>query len=127
MAQTRTARRLYLGRGGELLGAARPTYSLDDAPSSTTPTGAALLSALVTGWGPMPAMTIAQAGFGAGTAELGDRPNLTQVVIGERDPRPQVVSSSRLPGQRRRRDRRAARLCGGRVEAAHDAWLTPSS
>ena len=62
-----------------------PTYSLDVAMELTTPTGAALLAANGVGWGPMPAMRIERSGFGAGTAELGDRPNLTQVVIGERD------------------------------------------
>lgn len=61
-----------------------PTYQLDVPVELTTPTGAALLAALVTEWGPMPAMTIDRAGFGAGTADLGERPNLTQVVIGDR-------------------------------------------
>ncbi len=61
-----------------------PTYQLDIPLELTTPTGAALLAALAVGWGPMPPLTIERAGFGAGTAELGDRPNLTQVIIGER-------------------------------------------
>ena len=61
-----------------------PTYGLDIARELTTPTGAALLAANAIEWGPMPAMTIRTAGFGAGTADLGDRPNLTRVVIGER-------------------------------------------
>ena len=38
----------------------------------------------------MPAMTITSAGFGAGTADLGDRPNLTRVVIGTRSDSPSV-------------------------------------
>ncbi len=61
-----------------------PTYQLDVAMELTTPTGAALLAALVTEWGPMPALTIDRTGFGAGTADLGERPNLVQVVIGDR-------------------------------------------
>jgi uncharacterized protein (TIGR00299 family) protein len=65
----------------ELLRAA-PTYGLDLPVELTTPTGAALLAALVSGWGPMPAMTIEASGFGAGSRDLDNRPNLTQVVIG---------------------------------------------
>ncbi len=61
-----------------------PTYGVDVAAELTTPTGAALLAALVTHWGPMPAMTVSHTGFGAGTVELDDRPNLVQVVLGDR-------------------------------------------
>jgi pyridinium-3,5-bisthiocarboxylic acid mononucleotide nickel chelatase len=60
-----------------------PTYGLDLSVELTTPTGAALLAATVARWGPLPAMTVARVGFGAGTARFDDRPNLTQVVIGE--------------------------------------------
>ncbi len=61
-----------------------PTYSLDLSVELTTPTGAALLAALAVDFGPMPELVIARSGFGAGSAELEDRPNLTQVVIGDR-------------------------------------------
>jgi uncharacterized protein (DUF111 family) len=50
----------------------------------TTPTGAALLSALATGFGPMPALTVSATGFGGGARELDELPNCTQVVIGQR-------------------------------------------
>ena len=59
-----------------------PTYAVDVAVELTTPTGAALASTLASDWGPLPAMTIGEVGFGAGDADLGDRPNLLQVVIG---------------------------------------------
>lgn len=61
-----------------------PTYSIDVSVELTTPTGAALLAALAVDFGPMPDLVIASTGFGAGSAELDDRPNLTQVVIGDR-------------------------------------------
>jgi hypothetical protein len=48
----------------------------------TTPTGAALLAALGTGFGVMPAMTVSATGFGAGSRVHEHLPNLTQVVIG---------------------------------------------
>jgi len=59
-----------------------PTVGLDIPLELTTPTGAALLAATVTEWGPMPAMTISTSGFGAGSRELEGRPNVTQVVVG---------------------------------------------
>ncbi len=65
----------------ELLAGA-PTRGLDIPVELTTPTGAGLLAALAESWGPMPAMTLNTSGFGAGTAELDDLPNLTQVVLG---------------------------------------------
>ncbi len=61
-----------------------PTYGIDVPVELTTPTGAALLASLVSTWGPMPAMTVTDTGFGAGTAEFDDRPNLVQVVLGAR-------------------------------------------
>jgi pyridinium-3,5-bisthiocarboxylic acid mononucleotide nickel chelatase len=62
-----------------------PTYGRDVPVELTTPTGAALLAALVPagGWGPLPSMTISSSGFGSGTAELEGLPNLCQVVLGE--------------------------------------------
>ena len=60
-----------------------PTYGVDLPVELTTPTGAALLAANVTAWGPMPAMGSRAVGFGAGTREVDGRPNVVQVVIGE--------------------------------------------
>jgi uncharacterized protein (TIGR00299 family) protein len=60
-----------------------PTRGIDVPVELTTPTGAALLAALCRSWGPMPAMQLEASGFGAGSRELGDRPNVTQVVLGE--------------------------------------------
>lgn len=60
-----------------------PTYGRDVPYELTTPTGAALLAATVTGWGPMPAMRVGAAGFGAGTRDLEGLPNLLQVVLGQ--------------------------------------------
>ena len=61
-----------------------PTWGRDIPVELTTPTGAALLAALATGFGPLPPMRITASGFGAGTRELEELPNLTQVVIGTR-------------------------------------------
>jgi pyridinium-3,5-bisthiocarboxylic acid mononucleotide nickel chelatase len=47
-----------------------------------TPTGAAILAATVEGYGDLPAMRVANVGYGAGTYELGF-PNLLRVLVGE--------------------------------------------
>jgi pyridinium-3,5-bisthiocarboxylic acid mononucleotide nickel chelatase len=66
-----------------------PTYGLDIPVEMTTPTGAALLAALVTEFGPQPAMSVSATGFGAGTRELETLPNLTQAIVGtSATPRP---------------------------------------
>jgi uncharacterized protein (DUF111 family) len=106
-----------------------PTYGIDVHVELTTPTGAALLAANVTGWGPLPAMTIEQSGFGAGTRELDGRPNLTQVVIGTAaaaglgDGQPVVlleVNVDDVTGET------LAHTITALLDAgAHDAWITP--
>jgi uncharacterized protein (TIGR00299 family) protein len=67
-----------------------PSYGRDVGIELTTPTGAAILSALGSSFGPLPALTITSSGFGGGTGELGDLPNCTQVVIGRRPAAPSV-------------------------------------
>jgi uncharacterized protein (TIGR00299 family) protein len=61
-----------------------PTYGRETPLELTTPTGAALLAALVGrgGFGPMPSLAVSAVGYGAGTRELDGMPNVTQVVIG---------------------------------------------
>ncbi|MDR3686706.1 MAG: nickel pincer cofactor biosynthesis protein LarC [Coriobacteriia bacterium] len=48
----------------------------------TTPTGAALLKALASGYGDMPPMMIDRLGYGAGTRDIG-MPNVCRIMIGE--------------------------------------------
>jgi uncharacterized protein (TIGR00299 family) protein len=60
-----------------------PVVGLDVNAELTTPTGAALLAGLCSGYGPMPPMRLQRTGFGAGTKELGSLPNLLQIAIGE--------------------------------------------
>ncbi len=47
-----------------------------------TPTGAAILAAMVTDWSGMPGMTPIKIGYGAGDIDLPDRPNVLRVVCG---------------------------------------------
>lgn len=49
----------------------------------TTPTGAAIAATLVDHFGPLPAMKIERIGYGAGTRELEQQPNLLRLFVGE--------------------------------------------
>jgi uncharacterized protein (TIGR00299 family) protein len=105
-----------------------PTYGLDISTELTTPTGAALLAAMASGFGPLPAMRITASGFGAGTRELDERPNVTQVVLGEAIDEQQAgqpvtlleVNVDDATGET------LAHAITALLEAgAHDAWVTP--
>jgi hypothetical protein len=63
-----------------------PVHGTDHDVELTTPTGAALLAALATSFGPLPPMTLRASGYGAGTREIPGLPNVLQVLIGELEP-----------------------------------------
>ncbi len=109
--------------------AGAPTRGIDVAVELTTPTGAALLAALVDQWGPLPPVRIDAQGFGAGTNELPGRPNLTQVVIGEADPAGLVEGQPVVELATNLDDVTGEVLAHTVAEliraGAHDAWLTP--
>jgi len=110
-----------------------PTHGVDISGELTTPTGAALLAANATSFGPLPAMTVTTTGFGAGSRELETLPNLTQVVIGR--PQPEAHEGSPGEGQpavilETNVDDATGEALAHAVAAlldagAHDAWLTP--
>ncbi|MBV2365425.1 nickel pincer cofactor biosynthesis protein LarC [Streptomonospora nanhaiensis] len=60
-----------------------PVTGADIAAETVTPTGAALLRTVAAGYGPPPAMVPVRTGYGAGTRDLPDRPNVLQAVLGE--------------------------------------------
>jgi uncharacterized protein (TIGR00299 family) protein len=60
-----------------------PSYSSGVQAELTTPTGAAILTTLAAGFGPMPAMVTERIGYGAGQREFKEQPNLLRLVIGE--------------------------------------------
>jgi len=107
-----------------------PTYGRDLNVELTTPTGAALLAAMASSYGPLPAMTIAASGFGAGSRDLDELPNLTQVVLGT-----PTTHAGAAPGQPVTLLEANVDDAGGETLAhaitmllgagAHDAWVTP--
>jgi len=60
-----------------------PSYSTRVGRELTTPTGAAIATTLAVGFGPMPPMTVSAIGYGAGRAEMKERPNVLRIFIGE--------------------------------------------
>jgi uncharacterized protein (TIGR00299 family) protein len=73
-----------------------PVYSEGPSVELTTPTGAALVSALASAFGPLPAMKLQAVGYGAGTRELPGRPNVLRVLIGEDSRAPEATLVSVL-------------------------------
>jgi hypothetical protein len=59
-----------------------PTYGVDLDVELVTPTGAAIVAACATRFERWPAFAPERIGFGAGTRELPDRPNLLRLVLG---------------------------------------------
>jgi hypothetical protein len=105
-----------------------PTWGRDVAVELTTPTGAAILAAMATGFGPLPPMRIVSSGFGAGTREIDGLPNCTQVVVGE-------SLAARVAGQpvvtlEANLDDATGETLSHALQAlldagAFDAWITP--
>ncbi len=107
-----------------------PTYGRDVTLELTTPTGAAILAALCTSFGPMPDMTITASGFGGGAGELPDLPNCTQVVIGWRSAHRDVGSGQPAIVLETNLDDVTGEQLGYAVAAALDAgaldaWVSP--
>ena len=64
-----------------------PTYGVELSQELVTPTGAAIVKTLATGYGPMPPMTITGVGYGAGSQELSNgQANLLRLILGTARP-----------------------------------------
>ncbi len=105
-----------------------PTTGLDVGIELTTPTGAALVAALASSFGPLPTMSIEAAGFGAGTREIDGRPNATQVVIGTAVEaigagQPVVLLEANVDDVTG--ETLAHAVTALLTAGAHDAWVTP--
>jgi pyridinium-3,5-bisthiocarboxylic acid mononucleotide nickel chelatase len=70
----------------------RPVYSAGPETELTTPTGAALVSTLSSGFGPLPALRVLSQGFGAGDKDFPMQANVLRVLIGERTHAPESTS-----------------------------------
>jgi uncharacterized protein (TIGR00299 family) protein len=70
-----------------------PVYSTDVTGELVTPTGAAVVSTVCESFGAMPLMRVEATGYGAGTREYKNFPNVLRVIIGETDERGAVSPS----------------------------------
>ena len=109
-----------------------PIYSRGVSEELVTPTGAAILAALVEGFGELPRLRIDRVGYGAGSAQL-DFPNVTRVVVGDEDetssPAVEIPFGSEVVLETNVEDLNPE-LYGYVMErlfaaGAQDAWLTP--
>lgn len=112
--------------------AGAPTFGRPDTVELTTPTGAALLAALVPadGFGPLPHLVPTSTGYGAGTRHIDGTPNVTQVVVGTVGaPRP-ALDGQPLCVIEANLDDATGEVLGHALGAllaagAADAWVTP--
>ena len=72
-----------------------PVYAGRQKSELVTPTGALIVTAYASSFGPVPAMTVNRIGYGAGSRDFVDTPNVLRVLVGEADataPAHQVVT-----------------------------------
>jgi pyridinium-3,5-bisthiocarboxylic acid mononucleotide nickel chelatase len=106
-----------------------PTVGLPTTLEVSTPTGAALMTTLASGFGAMPTMTPSAVGYGAGTADSAERANVVQVVIGHRaagahdDGTPVTLLEANVDDVTGEVLAHAVSLL--LAAGAHDAWVTP--
>jgi hypothetical protein len=62
----------------------RPVYSAGPQTELTTPTGAALMTSLASGFGTLPSVRVLAQGFGAGDKDFPMQANVLRVLVGER-------------------------------------------
>ena len=62
-----------------------PIYGGPQQAELVTPTGALLVTSYATAYGPVPAMRLTKIGYGAGSRDFEDTPNVLRVLIGEED------------------------------------------
>jgi pyridinium-3,5-bisthiocarboxylic acid mononucleotide nickel chelatase len=61
-----------------------PTHSSGIQRELVTPTGAAIATTLATRYAEIPPMTLRAIGYGAGTADLAEKPNVLRLLVGDR-------------------------------------------
>ena len=96
----------------------------------TTPTGAAILAAVVDRFGPLPPMRPRAIGYGAGSRELADRPNVLRVTLGELVGAEEAPSAPQVVLVEANVDDMSPQLVGPLYEAlfaagAVDVWSAP--
>ncbi len=104
-----------------------PVAPSEETGELLTPTGAAILTTLSAGFGPLPAMTVQASGCGAGTRDGKTRPNLLRVFLGEIE---QVGETDEVVVLEANLDDATGQVVGRAIErlfevGALDAFCTP--
>ena len=73
-----------------------PVYGADIPHELVTPTGAAIITSLAKSFEPIPGMEIEAVGYGAGSRDLEQRPNLLRIMIGKTRGLQRGVQNDRL-------------------------------
>jgi pyridinium-3,5-bisthiocarboxylic acid mononucleotide nickel chelatase len=73
-----------------------PVYQAGPAVELTTPTGALLVTGFADAYGPMPVMRVDAIGYGAGTRDFADRPNVLRILVGAAEAGGQAGSRERV-------------------------------
>jgi uncharacterized protein (TIGR00299 family) protein len=107
-----------------------PTYDGGLDFEFVTPTGAAIVGAHASGSARWPAMAPERVGWGAGTADLSDRPNLLRAVLGVPAAAPATVDGATHTVLEANVDDATGELAASWIEAlfaagALDAWASP--
>jgi pyridinium-3,5-bisthiocarboxylic acid mononucleotide nickel chelatase len=93
-----------------------------------TPTGALMVTAHASSYGPLPPIKLGAVGHGAGTRDPHDRPNVLRVFVG--DEQPATAAAQRVLVLEAEVDDMSPQLCGPLIErllgaGALDAYVTP--
>lgn len=65
-----------------------PLAASDVQAELTTPTGAAIVATLAESFGPLPAMIVDRIGYGAGSRDLAEQPNVLRLMVGHTQEQP---------------------------------------
>jgi len=74
-----------------------PVYSSGPQVELVTPTGAAIVKTLASRFGSFPAMKIKCVGYGAGTRDFSEHPNVLRLTVGEAIPAAELTITSGTP------------------------------
>jgi uncharacterized protein (TIGR00299 family) protein len=105
-----------------------PLVGVETEAELVTPTGAAIAVTVVDSWGVLPPLVLERVGYGAGSRELPDRPNVLRLVLGQDGP---VAAQSDVALLETNLDDLNPELVPDAVErcvaaGALDVWTTPA-
>ncbi len=107
-----------------------PVYQDGPAVELTTPTGALLVTGFADAFGPLPPMRVAAIGYGAGSRDFADRPNVLRILVGEAEDAAAAPSRHRVTLMTFEIDDMNPQIYGVLIDmllaaGAHDVYYTP--